>query len=234
MEKGIRLDGLVLRSQNIDKLCIFYEALLYEHFKEEKHGNGPRHYSTQQQGIFFELYPTDKLTPSSTVALGFYSSSPAALIDRLQGLTTEPIIFHNENTVATFRDPEGRNIRVHQQNTESGAVLNEIFLHGDIERMRSFYQDLLGVAFAEEQDQRLPKEYGKHYSYQGQGLALRLQHDRREWLPDPSLFFEVGDLYSTLQRMKKHIKPDKKEFNDLGVQIFDPHQRPIYLREVDF
>lgn len=84
------------------------------------------------------------------------------------------------------------------------------------------------MAFEEEQDARLPKAYAKHYSGNYNGLALRLHHDARHLLPDPSLLFLAHNVEATVERMKNHIG-DKTKFTVYGARITDPDERPIHL-----
>ena len=52
-----RLNLLVLRSQDIDRLSKFY-TLLGMNFERHRHGAGPEHYSSEDAGIVLEIYPT--------------------------------------------------------------------------------------------------------------------------------------------------------------------------------
>ena len=48
---------IVLRSHNIELAKEFYEDILGLKFREEKHGSGPRHFSTEIDGLVLEIYP---------------------------------------------------------------------------------------------------------------------------------------------------------------------------------
>lgn len=51
---------LILRTDNIDKLRVFFEKFGLT-FKQEKHGAGPAHYACESKGLVLELYPPKKL-----------------------------------------------------------------------------------------------------------------------------------------------------------------------------
>lgn len=68
------LSLLVLKTQKMDECRKFYEALGLK-FVEEKHGDGPVHYSCKIGELVFELYPSKK-EPNERIRLGFKVANP--------------------------------------------------------------------------------------------------------------------------------------------------------------
>ena len=53
----MKINLIVIKTQNVEISKSFYE-LLGINFQKEKHGNGPIHYSSNIDGVIFEIYPT--------------------------------------------------------------------------------------------------------------------------------------------------------------------------------
>ena len=47
---------LVIRSPNIHHAVTFYKAMGFR-FERHRHGTGPEHYATENDGFVFEIYP---------------------------------------------------------------------------------------------------------------------------------------------------------------------------------
>lgn len=70
-----KLNLLVLRARQPEKLAGFYSKLGLE-FKLEQHGAGPRHYSSEEGGAVFEIYPLEnELTSTRNTRIGFVVDS---------------------------------------------------------------------------------------------------------------------------------------------------------------
>lgn len=68
----MRLNLLVIKTDNPELLKAQYEAIGF-HFVHHRHGNGPLHYSSEVDGLVFEIYPLPKsvVEADSTTRLGF-------------------------------------------------------------------------------------------------------------------------------------------------------------------
>jgi lactoylglutathione lyase len=65
------LNLVVIRSSDIERAVMLYSQLGIT-FTRQRHGNGPEHYSSQIEGIVFEIYPfTSNAGASTGVRLGF-------------------------------------------------------------------------------------------------------------------------------------------------------------------
>jgi len=100
------LQLVVLRSQNVDKLKLFYETIGLS-FVHEKHGNGPLHYSCTMGELVLELYPT--MHDADTAGIGFCVSDIEQIIASVQQeyIYQHPIVIEHQKR-AVLRDPDGR------------------------------------------------------------------------------------------------------------------------------
>ena len=96
----------------------FYE-LLGLSFQEEKHGNGPIHWSSNLGGTILEIYPTssNKKVDSST-RLGFEIEGITSKLDSLRSCGIEIISEPKESEWglrAVVKDPDGRSVELLQK-----------------------------------------------------------------------------------------------------------------------
>lgn len=104
---------LVLRSPDIDRLRTFYETIGLQ-FKEEKHDEGPMHYSCDLGQVTLELYPTKGNADSVSIGLT-YSSLETVLLDfEPKCIEKQPFISNNTRT-AWLRDPDGRLVQLFER-----------------------------------------------------------------------------------------------------------------------
>ena len=118
--------------------------------------------------------------------------------------------------------------------------LEGLVLHSQkLEEARSFYQDLLGIAFKEEKHEEGPKHYAGHLEA---GLLLELYPPAKTKMTlssptaplnfsDPGFIFNVHNLEDTLKRMEGHTKGNVQMLFH-GAKIYDPDGRAIYLHKV--
>lgn len=110
-----RLALVVLRSNDIASTKIFYENLGLN-FKEEKHGNGPIHYSATLGETTVEIYPqSDNIY--HTIRLGFYVDNLDNVLDNLSACGIEIISkaqITKHGYKARVRDHDGRVIELYQ------------------------------------------------------------------------------------------------------------------------
>ena len=104
----MKLSLLVIRCKDIDRSKSFYESIGLK-FKKEKHGNGPEHYSTDNDGIVFELYPNKGLAPTDNTRFGFKLEN---LIEVVKHLEIDNTYEFNSNTIYVVKDPDGRKIEL--------------------------------------------------------------------------------------------------------------------------
>ena len=75
---------------------------------EEKHDEGPTHYSSKGKGIVLELYPTKKDNQDDTMT-GFSVSSLEATIENVGAEYVHKEAFQTEEgRAAILKDPDGR------------------------------------------------------------------------------------------------------------------------------
>ncbi len=117
-----QLEGLVLHSPKLEEARSFYEDLLGIKFKEEKHGEGPKHYAGYlEAGLLLELYPPHKAKMHLSATVPFNFSDPS-LIFKVHELeeTLERIKKYTNGKVemlsygARVYDPDGRTIYLHR------------------------------------------------------------------------------------------------------------------------
>lgn len=112
MMSNPELNLLVLRSANLERSVGFY-GLLGLVFVEEKHGNGPKHYSTQLGATVLELYPLGKRSPTTDVRLGFTVSSIDEAIGNLEmDAVVQPTSDTERGKLAVIQDPDGHTIEL--------------------------------------------------------------------------------------------------------------------------
>lgn len=101
---------LVIRCKDLKESRQFYEQLGYE-FKEEKHGNGPIHYSSEREGFVFELYPAQEDEKDNT-RLGFEFKDLVSLSSDIEVID---IFEYNNKKVRVVNDPDGRKIELYEK-----------------------------------------------------------------------------------------------------------------------
>jgi lactoylglutathione lyase len=110
------LNLLVLKSADVSRLLAFYSALGIT-FTEEKHGNGPEHFSAQLGDMVFELYPAEKTSVDANTRLGFAVTDLTATMSGVQRLGAVVIRAPRRTEsglCAVVRDPDGRSVELMQ------------------------------------------------------------------------------------------------------------------------
>jgi catechol 2,3-dioxygenase-like lactoylglutathione lyase family enzyme len=103
------LNLLVLRTADIDRLGLFYEALGMA-FVRERHGRGPEHLASSHQGATFEIYPCTGDTDTRGTRIGFQVKNVAEQFDRALAVGGEPVSRPQTSewgARAVVRDPAG-------------------------------------------------------------------------------------------------------------------------------
>jgi len=111
----VSFDFLVLRCKNISVRREFYEKLGLM-FINEKHGNGPEHYSSEIDGVLIELYPLQENEHVDRCRVGFSVTSFLELTAKLTQDESIEIVemVHelNERLVMIVKDPDGRTVEI--------------------------------------------------------------------------------------------------------------------------
>ncbi|WNO09987.1 VOC family protein [Teredinibacter sp. KSP-S5-2] len=99
---------LVLRCTNIELSRDFYSKLGLS-FIEEKHGDGPRHYSCEIDGMILELYPNKGEALQENIRLGFK-------VDNLESVLEQVIVastyVYAGSAIYVITDPDGRKVEL--------------------------------------------------------------------------------------------------------------------------
>lgn len=116
MEKrmsGVRLNLLVLRTRQLDKVKEFYSALGIS-FTEEKHGGGPLHLAARVGDLVLELYPlpADAGPADASTRLGFVVRNLEAVLARLGAAVVSGPRVTEWGRRAVVRDPDGRKVEL--------------------------------------------------------------------------------------------------------------------------
>ena len=78
-----RLNLVVIRSENIERAAQFYQAMGLL-FTRHRHGSGPEHYTSEVDGVVFEVYPlSPKSTPTVGTRIGFRVDSTDEIVELL-------------------------------------------------------------------------------------------------------------------------------------------------------
>ena len=115
MNPRLSLFVLRVRQELLKKSVDFYQCLGFS-FKEERHGQGPLHYTSESNGYVFELYPLlrDEGYPQPHARLGFQVTKEA--IERLQNYKSEDnfaFICDERPYGFVSKDPMGRYIELY-------------------------------------------------------------------------------------------------------------------------
>jgi predicted enzyme related to lactoylglutathione lyase len=113
---AIRLNLLVLKTRQLDRLRQFYAALGIA-FAQEKHGDGPLHYAGTIGDLVLELYPLPEGAglADSTTRLGFAVAGLDAVVRALEGVGAEVVALPRQTAWgrrAVVRDPDGRAVEL--------------------------------------------------------------------------------------------------------------------------
>jgi catechol 2,3-dioxygenase-like lactoylglutathione lyase family enzyme len=114
---GVSLRLLVVKTRHLDRTRLFYEALGI-HLVEERHGDGPVHYSGLVGVTTIEVYPWPEggPVPDASVRLGFDVTDLVRVLESLKGLgvsvVSEPRMTPWGHR-AVVKDPDGRAVELY-------------------------------------------------------------------------------------------------------------------------
>lgn len=115
----MQLSLLVLKTSQVERLRDFYQALGFS-FQEEKHGNGPIHFSATIQDTVLEIYPLPKSMQQAdtTTRLGFRIAKLHETIQHIEEQGGQIISVPKQTEwgyTAIVKDPDGRSVELHQE-----------------------------------------------------------------------------------------------------------------------
>ncbi|WP_416396463.1 VOC family protein [Allohahella sp. A8] len=107
----MQINLLVMRCKELETTRQFYELLGFT-FVREKHGGGPLHYSSQDAGFVFELYPLAENDAVGNGRLGFSVKDVQQVLSQLSIANQHEF---NGKQIYTVRDPDGRVVELSEQ-----------------------------------------------------------------------------------------------------------------------
>ncbi len=108
-----KLSLIVLKTEYKERLKEFYEILGLQ-FTQEKHGDGPVHYSCEFDGLVLEIYPGKS---SKSPMLGFNVDSIDAIVSAFEqkGVQVKKLVSQDSYAKkAAVYDPDGRTVFLSQ------------------------------------------------------------------------------------------------------------------------
>ena len=117
MSDSLSIKLLVLKTDALKRLREFYTCLGFE-FVEERHGNGPRHWSASAGDAVLEIYPLPGGgTVDVTTRVGFGINDVEDVVESVRQLTE--VVSEPKQTQwglrAVVRDPDGRAVELYGQ-----------------------------------------------------------------------------------------------------------------------
>lgn len=106
------LNFLTLYANQPDRTVAIYEALGLK-FVQEKHGDGPTHFSHLTSDLVIEIYPADGRSVAESMMLGFTVENLVAvktLLLEKESPIIKDIAVVSGVTRMIFQDPEGRRL----------------------------------------------------------------------------------------------------------------------------
>ncbi|UKN03474.1 glyoxalase/bleomycin resistance/dioxygenase family protein [Paracrocinitomix mangrovi] len=112
---------IVIKTNKLEELKSQYEVLGLD-FTYHNHGNGPFHYSTQLNGIVFEIYPLPQnlKEADNTTRLGFEVDQISKLISKLEKIGWKVISSPKESAWgirAVIQDLDERKVELIEKRT---------------------------------------------------------------------------------------------------------------------
>ena len=109
------LNLVVLRSVDIDRAAQFYQRMGLS-FTRHAHGSGPEHYSSEVNGIVFEIYPlTPKSEPTTSTRIGFSVDSVDEIVPMLSQLGAKVVVAPTDSEWgrrAVVKDLDGHSVEL--------------------------------------------------------------------------------------------------------------------------
>ncbi len=229
-KETIYLDGLVLRSLDINKTSNFYQSLLQIDFKLEQHNGGEPHYAGRDNGRFlFEIYPSKRAVTPPSPYLTFRVIHKNLIHERILDYI-ERMKQTGENQWE-FVDPDDRKITIFQDDDADDYItLHSVGLHCySPDSAKKFYEHLLHIEAKERKDD-LGKTY---YNFSLPKVKLELHHTSKTVVPaSPKLLFHTSNLDYFAEKFSGQIK-ERKEFPHLKeVTLYDNDGRKLFVYQI--
>ena len=113
----VALSLLVLRSQQVEALRLFYETLGID-LCEEQHGTGPVHFAGKLGPTVLEIYPLVDGDADTTTRLGFVVEDLGYVLESLWRRKLSPLKKAKETEWglrAIVKDPDGRAVELYHR-----------------------------------------------------------------------------------------------------------------------
>ncbi len=107
----MEINLLVLRCKELETSKQFYEMLGFN-FVKERHGDGPMHYSSQDAGFVFELYPLAENEAVGNSRIGFSLKDIQQVLSQVATASQHEF---NGRQIYIVRDPDGRKVELSEQ-----------------------------------------------------------------------------------------------------------------------
>lgn len=105
----MQLALIVIRCKDLETSRIFYEQLGLT-LIAEKHGTGPKHYSTKLGQTVLELYPSAAGQGKDNVRLGFKLANIQNILNHIEVVDSYQ---RGHQTVYITQDPDGRKVELY-------------------------------------------------------------------------------------------------------------------------
>jgi lactoylglutathione lyase len=123
----MKLDLIVLRSSDMERLASFYEAIGIG-FEKHSHGNGPAHMGGEIEELIFEIYPKRNEDDDTTnLRIGFQVESIEQTLKKIEEFEYKMITRPKESPWglrAVIDDLEGHRIELTEKSENQALVMN--------------------------------------------------------------------------------------------------------------
>ena len=123
MLRNMKLNLIVLRSQDMELLAAFYSALFEKKLEKHRHGDGPEHFGAELNGLIFEIYPKrNDADDTAPMRFGYLVDNVETALERIREF---PICIVSEPKESPWGkrvvldDPAGHRIELTQAKTAS-------------------------------------------------------------------------------------------------------------------
>ena len=227
VKKTIRLEGLVLRSLDIDQTRKFYQDLLQTEFKLEKNEKGVPYYAARNsQRMLFEIYPCIKAVTPPSPDLTFQVLRKNMIQERIQDYLKEEMKQTGYQQWEIV-DPDQRKITLRQnEEIDELIALKSVGIHSPNQlSVRDFYRILLGV----KETEKTADDSNKYYSFSVGRHNIELYPSEDFVVPaSPSFIFETHKLDQFIDKTQYGVF---KQSSPRKLLFADPCGRKIHLYE---
>ena len=240
MRNSISLDGIVLRSVDMDKTRNFYQALLNTEFKREQHESGPAHYAARPEMFpLLEIYPCKKAVNPPSPILTFRALRQSIINERIRHFLPQEMKQLDYNQWQ-FPDPDGRMIcLVQDKKAEEYIEFKSVgLLCNHLDAAKEFYGSLFGeeaLVCKETALSSTGKAIRVKYFFSPAGSSpykLELHSSDALVVPaSPSLLFQVHDLDHFIDKFGERVQEKKESPHLRQITLYDTDGRKVYLHQ---